>query len=89
LIGTTLSDKGVAMVNCPKSNCSDKSAMTEAMNLAEKMLKIADNGFRNCEDDSCIYIFGLIRDYGYKIRRTVEQEQFADQKRDGCIKAFH
>jgi hypothetical protein len=58
------------------------------MSLVEKMLKIADNGFRNCEDDSCIHIFGLIRDYGYKIRKTVEQEQLADQKRDGCIKAF-
>jgi hypothetical protein len=27
-----------------------------------------------CEDDSCLLIFGVIRDCSYKIRRTIREE---------------
>lgn len=57
------------------SNCANETALTEAMKLAEKMLKLAEKGIFTCENDSCLMVYGIIRDCGYKIRRTVEQEQ--------------
>jgi hypothetical protein len=45
------------------------------MKLSERMLKLAEKGMFNCDDDSCLMVYGIIRDCGYKIRRTVEQEK--------------
>jgi hypothetical protein len=57
------------------SKCSNGNAMSEAVKLAEEMLKIAERGFYGCEDDGCLVVYGIIRDCGYKIRKAVEQEQ--------------
>ena len=57
------------------SNRANETAVKEAMKLAEKMLKLAEKGMFNCEDDSCLMVYGIIRDCGYKIRRTVQQEK--------------
>jgi hypothetical protein len=64
----------------PRSNtkCKNTKLIVDAMKLADKMLVMAQNGVTECEDDSCMLIYGIIRDCGYKIRRTVEQEQFTD-----------
>ena len=64
----------------PRSNtkCKNTNLIVDAMKLADKMLVMAQNGVTECEDDSCMLIYGIIRDCGYKIRRTVEQEQFPD-----------
>ena len=64
----------------PRSNtkCKNTKLLVDAMKLADKMLVMAQNGVTECEDDSCMLIYGIIRDCGYKIRRTVEQEQFTD-----------
>jgi hypothetical protein len=52
--------------------------------LADEMLRIAEKSFRNCEDDGCMRVFGIIRDCGYKIRKTVEREEHALlQRRSG------
>ena len=61
----------------------------EAMKLAEKMLLMADLGFETCEDDSCLLIYGVIRDCGYKIRKTVEQEQFSETSACGDAQMMH
>jgi hypothetical protein len=76
------------MHNYPKSNWPGQKAIIEATTLSENMLKIAERGFLDCEEDSCILLYGLIRDYGYKIRRTVEQEQFG-QNKGGCHKTLN
>jgi hypothetical protein len=57
------------------SNFANETAITAAMKLADKMLKLAEKGMFTCEDDSCLMVYGTIRDCGYKIRRTIEQEK--------------
>ncbi len=62
-----------------KTNGKNTKLIVDAMKLADKMLVMAQNGVTECgEDDSCMLIYGIIRDCGYKIRRTVEQEQFSN-----------
>ena len=45
------------------------------MTLAEELLRTAKEGILTCKDDSCLALYGVIRDCGYKIRRTVEHER--------------
>jgi hypothetical protein len=61
----------------------------DAIKLAEKMLKVAANGILTCEDDSCLLLYGVIRDCGYKIRRTVEQERVYTLQKGNCQKVLH
>jgi hypothetical protein len=60
------------------SCCDNKTLFLEAVKLAEKLLRTAEKGIVTCEDDSCLVLTGVIRDCGYKIRRTVEQERSSD-----------
>lgn len=63
-------------------NCTNEKFIIDAIKLAETMLKVAEKGILTCENDSCLLLYGVIRDCGYKIRRTVEQEQtYCLQKR--------
>lgn len=57
----------------------NKEAILKAMSLADKLLRIAEQGFFNCEDERCMQVYGTIRDCGYKIRKTAEQEMIAVQ----------
>jgi hypothetical protein len=63
------------METCAYTHCANKQFILEAMKLADKLLRTADEGILTCKDDSCLALYGVIRDCGYKIRRTVEQEQ--------------
>ena len=63
------------METCVYTHCTNKVFILEAMNLAEKLLQTAEKGIVTCKDDSCLVLYGVIRDCGYKIRRTVEQER--------------
>jgi hypothetical protein len=63
------------MGTCAYTHFANKKFILEAMNLAEKLLRTAEDGILTCKDDSCLALYGVIRDCGYKIRRTVEQEQ--------------
>ena len=56
-------------------NTTQKKFIIDATKLAEKMLKMAEKGILTCEEDSCLQLYGVIRDSGYKIRRTAEQEK--------------
>ena len=58
------------------TNCKNLELVMEAMKLADKMLVMADYGAKSCQDDGCLLIFGVIRDCGYKIRKTVEYEKY-------------
>ena len=81
--------KGMNMRHYSESICADKTASAEAMKLAKNMLKIAENGFLSCNEDSCMLLYGVIRDCGYKIIKTVEREQRGIQKKDNCCKTLH
>jgi len=61
-----------------QTKCQNTRLIEDAIKLADKMLSMAQNGVPKCEDDRCMIIYGIIRDCGYKIRKTVEQEQFTD-----------
>ena len=45
-----------------------------AIQLAERMIAMADNVAKNCEDDGTLVVFSVIRDSAYNIRRTAERE---------------
>ena len=47
----------------------------DALELSRKLTIIADEGERDAEDDSCVVLYGIIRDCAYKIRRRAEGER--------------
>jgi hypothetical protein len=68
------------METCAYTHLANKKFILDAKNLAEKLLRTAEEGILSCKDDSCLVLYGVIRDCGYKIRRTVEQEQDQSQQ---------
>ncbi len=63
------------MKSCANPNSNQKQFIVDATKLSEKMLKMAEKGIQDCKEDSCLQLYGVIRDCGYKIRKTAEQEQ--------------
>ena len=55
-------------------NCKNEVLISEAKKLSDNMLLLAEKGAIGCEDDGCLLVFGIIRDCGYKIRRTIREE---------------
>lgn len=43
--------------------------------LSNKMLALADKGDENRDDTSCGVMYGLLRDYGYKLKKLALQEK--------------
>lgn len=77
------------MEPCAYPNCTNKDFIMDAIKLAGKMLRMAEDGILTCEDDSCLLLYGVIRDCGYKIRRTAEQEQDYGQLKGNHQKVLH
>ena len=77
------------MESCAYPNCINKNIIVDAIKLTEKMLNMAEKGILTCEDDSCLLLYGIIRDCGYKIRRTVEQEQIYCLQKGNRQKVLH
>jgi hypothetical protein len=59
------------------NNCLKQ--IEKAIELAEKMIQLADDVEVRCDDDHCLVVYGVIRDSAYKIRRAAEQETQAIQ----------
>lgn len=53
----------------------------ETLEMAEKMLQLADRGDSVREDTGCGVLYGVVRDTAYKIRRLAAQELEYHQKR--------
>ena len=47
----------------------------EALELARRLVILADEGEIAAMDDSCVVLYGIIRDSAYKIRHQAEQER--------------
>ena len=47
----------------------------DALELARKLTILADEGETDAEDDSCVVLYGIIRDCAYKIRQQAENER--------------
>ncbi len=63
-------------------NCANGEAIADAIRLAEELLRVAEKGVPTCTDDCCLFLYGVIRDCGYKIRRAAEQEKFSIPQKD-------
>ena len=72
-----------------KSNNSHSKAITEAKQLADRMLAIAEKGIVSCEEDGCMMVYGTIRDCGYRIQKMVDQEQTFDHTLDDTLGTLH
>lgn len=49
----------------------------DALELARRLTILADEGETDAQDDSCVVLYGVIRDCAYKIRNSAEQERDA------------
>ena len=52
----------------------------EALELARKLIILSDEGEADATDDSCVVLYGIIRDCAYKIREQAERERQAHTK---------
>jgi hypothetical protein len=57
--------------------------LRQAILLAERMIKLADIGDGDREDTGCGILFGMIRDYGYKIMRLAQSEKLSHIAKGG------
>lgn len=49
----------------------------EALELCRQLIIVADEGERDARDDSCVVLYGVVRDCAYKMRRQAEREREA------------
>jgi hypothetical protein len=42
--------------------------------ISDLLLHLAYMGEKQCQDDSCLLLYGVIRDHAYSIRRMAEHE---------------
>lgn len=47
----------------------------KVLELTKEMIVLSDQGGAASEDDSCIMLYGVIRDSAYKIRQLAEDER--------------
>jgi hypothetical protein len=55
--------------------CNEKIMKT--LELAERMIEIADEGDMVREDAGCGVLYGVVRDAGFKIKKLAEEEKAA------------
>ena len=51
----------------------------ETIQLAERMIQLADKGDTDREDIGCGILYGMLRDSGYKIKQLAEAEKLKHQ----------
>ena len=51
----------------------------EAIQLAERMIQLANKGDTDREDIGCGILYGMLRDSGYKIKQLAEAEKLKHQ----------
>ena len=49
----------------------------ETLELCRQLTILADEGERDARDDSCVVLYGVVRDCAYKMRRQGEREREA------------
>ena len=57
-------------MSAPQNECLRRTRL-----LADEMLRVADEGDRYREDESCGILYGVLRDAAYRIRALAEREQ--------------
>jgi hypothetical protein len=59
--------------------CNEKILRT--LELAERMIEIADEGDIVREDGGCGVLYGVLRDSAYKIKKLAEEEKEAHMRK--------
>jgi hypothetical protein len=49
--------------------------IVKTLELTEEMLRLADRGEADREDNGCGILFGVLRDSAYKLRKLAEEEK--------------
>jgi hypothetical protein len=57
------------------------SNISEAINLARKLMFLADKGDLQREDESCGVLYGIIRDCAYRIKAEAQKERSLHEAR--------
>ena len=52
----------------------------ETVQLSEKLIDLAKNAYKDCDDDQCLVLFGTVLDSVSKLRLEAE-ERLAEMKR--------
>lgn len=65
----------------PAQKCLNKT-----LELAELMLKLADEGDAVREDVGCGVLYGVLRDSAYRIKKLAEAERASHHKKGGWEK---
>ena len=47
----------------------------KTLNLVDEMIKVADKGDIEREDNGCGILYGVLRDSAYKVKKLAEQEK--------------
>lgn len=47
----------------------------KVLKLSYKMLELANKGDENRNDSSCGILYGILRDYGYKLQKVAAEEK--------------
>lgn len=47
----------------------------KTLNLVDEMIKVADQGDIDREDNGCGILYGVLRDSAYKVKKLAEQEK--------------
>lgn len=45
------------------------------LELADRMIVVSEQGFGSCDDDGCLLLNGLVREYAYRLRDAAEEER--------------
>jgi len=45
------------------------------LELADRMVVVSEQGFGSCDDDGCLLLNGLVREYAYRLRDAAELER--------------
>jgi hypothetical protein len=54
---------------------SCNKGIEDTLRLAERMIEVADQGDEAREDTGCGVLYGVLRDYAFKIRKLAEAEK--------------
>lgn len=57
-----------------EENRKSNENLLKTIELAKKMLELANEGDRDRLDDTCGIVFGILRDSAYQIRKIAEEE---------------
>ncbi len=61
---------------------SPDQCLEKTLQLAERMLRLADNGDAVRDDSGCGVVYGVLRDAAYKLKKLAEAEQQAHLLKD-------